>query len=152
MASIESQILTELKTLLETLAWPKYVEFEKIYQKLGDFKAHEVPAIQFYDATQSLSQLQGRSQTAWIVVIEIIMKKSATDLVNQGLLLDRIDTVHRKLGENSQLGLTALPASEGSMISVLPVNYSTDLHMEDPFYTANLTYEITYYKPYSDIC
>jgi len=152
MASIESQIFTALKTLLETLSWPKYVEFEKIRQKLGDFRPHEIPAIQFYDASQTLTQLQGRSDTLWTIVIEIVMKKTSTDLVNQGLLLDRMDTVHKKIGENSQLGLTALPATEGSMISVLPLNYSTDLHMEDPFYTANMTYQCSYYKPYSDTC
>jgi len=152
MASIESQIFTALKGILETLSWPKYVEFERIYQKLGDFKQHELPGIQFYDASQSLTQLQGRSDTIWTIVIEIVMKKSTSDLVNQGLLLDRIDEVHKKIGENPQLGLTSLPATEGSMTSVLPVTYATDLHMEDPFYTANLTYNVSYLKPYSDTC
>ena len=152
MASIESQIFTALKGILETLSWPKYVEFERIRQKLGDFMPHEIPAIQFYDASQSLTQLQGRSDTIWTIVVEIIMKKSTTDLVDQGLLLDRIDEVHRKIGENPQLGLTSLPASEGTMQSILPVTYATDLHMEDPFFTANLTYNVSYFKPYSDIC
>ena len=152
MASIESQIFTSMKTIIETLSWPKYVEFEKIRQKLGDFKPHEIPAVQFYDATQSLTKLQGRSDVIWIIVIEIIMKKTATDLVNQGLLLDRIDEIHKKIGENPQLGLTSLPVTEGSMKAILPITYATDLHMEDPFYTANLTFEVTYYKPYSDTC
>ena len=152
MASIESQIFTSLKTILEELTWPKYVEFEKIRQKLGDFRTHEIPAIQFYDAANTLTQLQGRSDVLWTIVVEIIMKKTSTDLVDQGLLLDRMDEVHKKIGENPQLGLISLPEAEGSMKSILPVSYATDLHMEDPFYTANMTYQVSYLKPYSDFC
>ena len=152
MASIENQIFDALKTTLDTLTWPVTIEFERIRQKLGDFREHELPAIQFYDASQSLTQLQGRMSTVWTVIIEIIMKQTTADVVDQGLLLDRIDEVHRKLGENPQLGLTSLPLSEGTMISILPFSYATDLHMETPFYTANLTYNISYEKPYSSIC
>jgi len=152
MASIESQIFTSLKTILESLSWAKYVEYEKIRPRLTEFHSHELPAIQFYDATQSLVQLQGRSDVTWVIVVEIVMKRSSSDPVDQALLLDRMDEIHKKIGENPQLGLTSLPASEGSMKSILPLTYATDLHMEDPFYTANMSFQVTYLKPYSDLC
>jgi hypothetical protein len=152
MASIESQIQTELRTILLTLPWPKYVEFERIRIKLTDFREHELPAIQFYDLGKTYTRLQGRSDVVWSILVEIIMKKSTTDLVNQGLLQDRMNDVHNKVGEFPQLGLTTLPVTEGTMTAIVPFGESTDLHMEDPFYTGGITFNASYLKPYSDTC
>lgn len=152
MASIESQIFASMKTILEELSWPKYVEYERIRQKLGDFRPHEIPAIQIYDGSATYARLQGRSDMTWFLIVEVVMKKTQDDLVDQGLLFDRLNEVETKIGENPQLGLTSLPATEGTMVSIVPIARATDLHMEDVFYTGNLSFQAEYLKPYSDIC
>ena len=152
MASIENQILSGLQTILLTLSWPKQVEFEFIKTSVTDFREHELPAIQFYFPTMAYAPLQGRSDTDGTIIVEIIMRKSSTDLVNQGLLLDRLDEVLQKVGANPQLGLTSLPATEGSFKRIDPFAGSTALHIEDPFYTGSLTFIADYFRPFSGIC
>jgi len=152
MASIESQIQTALQTALATLAWPKIIEFERIRPLLSDFREHELPAIQFYDGGKSLSRQQGRSSVTWLLVVEVVMKRTTADIVNQGLLQDRLNEIHNKVGETPQLGLINLPLTEGTMVYIVPVAESTDLHMEDPFYTGQITFEVSYLKPYNSVC
>ena len=152
MASMESDILDNLKTRLDELAWQNSVEFEKIKLHSTDFRDHELPAIQFYDDAKQVRHDQGRILVNWNIVIEIVMKSTSSDVVDQGVLLDRIEDVERKIGENVQLDLGSATSSQGTMVHVKYLGASTDLGTLDPLFLGILNFQAEYYKPYTGEC
>ena len=153
MASMESDILANLKTRLEELTWQKVVEIENIKLLSTDFRDHETPAIQIYDGGRSIPRhLQGRIENRWAITIETVMKNKVDDSVSQVVLLDRMEEIERKIGENVQLDLGAAPSSQGEMVHVRYINALTDLHTLAPFYIGVLNFEVIYYKPYTGEC
>ena len=152
MASLESDILDNLKTKLEELPWQKSVEFEKIKLLNTDFRDHELPAIQFYDNGKEVRHDQRRVEINWNIVIEIVMKRTSSDAVDQGVLLDRIEDVELKIGANVQLDLGGAPASQGTMIHVKYLSAFTDLHSVEPFFMGIMNFQANYFKPYTAEC
>lgn len=153
MASMESLILTNLKTRLDELTWVNSVEFEKIKLISTDFREHELPAIQFYDSGKTVIKHEHqRVSLEWQVTIELVMKTMADDVVNQGVLLDRIEEIERKIGANVQLDLGTVGSSVGQMVHVKYLNAITDLHTLPPFFSAVMNFSVAYYKPFTGVC
>ena len=94
MASLENSILAALQGILQELTWQKSVEYEKIKLLSTDFREHELPGIQFYDSGRSIAHVQGRIEVDWNITIEILMKRTSTDVVDQGILLDRTEEAY----------------------------------------------------------
>lgn len=153
MASMESDILTNLKTRLEELTWQNTVEIENIKLLSTDFRDHETPAIQIYDGGKNIEQhQQQRVQIRWQITIETVMKQKTNDPVTQTVLLDRVEEIERKIGANVQLDLGSASSSQGEMIHVRYLNAITDLHALAPFYIAVMNFEVIYLKPYTGEC
>ncbi|MFQ5452257.1 MAG: hypothetical protein ACE5DQ_01715 [Candidatus Paceibacterota bacterium] len=144
--AIQNTILTNLKTQLETLAWPNLVSFDKIRISANDFRDHEIPVIQFYPTAFNHIHNQGRLLTEMAIVVEIILKQDASGVVSVGDLLDKMQDVEQKVGEDVRLGITS------SMIGVKYLGAETDLHMIEPFYIGALTFVAEFYKPYTGSC
>ena len=152
MASMESDIFTNLKTRLEELTFLNLVEFENIRQQITDFRDHELTAIQFYDNGQNVRHEQGRVVKLWDIVLEMILKSTAEDPVTQGTVLDRKHDVERKIGAYVQLDLGSAPASQGTMSHIKYVSAVTDLHFLRPYYLVNFNYQVEIRTPFVGEC
>jgi hypothetical protein len=152
MASMESDIFTNLKTRLEELSFLNLVEFERIRLQASDFRDHELPGIQMYDNGQDIRHEQGRVVKLWNIVLEMVMKSTSTDVVNQGTVLDRKELVERKIGSNVQLDLGSSPASQGTMSHIKYVSAITDLHLLQPLFLVTFNYQIEFRSPFVDEC
>ena len=152
MASLENLILVAMQEKLQELTWPKVVEYEKIKLLSTDFREHELPAIQFYDNGRSFQHVQRRIEVEWNITVEILMKRTSSDAVDQGVLLDRSEEVERKIGSNLTLGLDTNTAMIGNVVHVKYINAITDLHTVEPFFISLLNFSVNYFKPYSGAC
>ena len=152
MASMESDIFTNLKTRLEELTFLNLVEFENIRLQTTDFREHELPAIQMYDNGQSVRHEQGRVVKLWDIVLEMIMKSTSTDVVTQGTVLDRKHDVERKIGAYVQLDLGSAPASQGTMSHIKYVSAITDLHLLQPLFLVTFNYQVEMRTPFVNEC
>lgn len=152
MASLENSILAALQGILQELTWQKSVEYEKIKLLNTDFREHELPGIQFYDSGRSIAHVQGRIEVDWNITIEILMKRTSTDVVDQGILLDRTEEVERKIGANVTLGLDTNDSSIGNVVHVKYLNAITDLHTVEPFFISLMNFSVNYFKPYTGEC
>ena len=152
MASLENQILAALQDKLEELSWPKVVEYEKIKLLETDFREHELPAIQFFDNGRAFQHIQGRIEVEWNISIEIVMKRTSADVVDQGILLDRSEEVERKIGSNVTLGLNINNPPVGNVVHVKYLSAITDLHTVEPFFISILNFSVNYFKPFTGEC
>jgi hypothetical protein len=143
--AIESDILSALKTTLEGLSWVKTVEYERIRLNFSDFGGHEVPAIQLIDGGQVHLHQNRRLETTWTILIEVVMKSTSFDLVDQGVLLDRRAEVEQLIGANVDLDVPG-------MIHMRYVGNVTDIHMVDPYFYSQLTFEAVFHKDYTGAC
>jgi len=149
---MESDIFSNLKTRLTELAWPAYIEYENIRLLTSDFLPHEIPAIQFFDAGQLAIHVQSRVQVTWGIDVEIMMKQTVADVVNQSVLFERANDVLLKIGANVQMDLGSSPASQGTMIHIKYLGMTTDIHTLRPFYLATLNFQAQFLKPYTAEC
>ena len=150
--SIQRKIFENLKSILTAeLSWANYVEYETIKLLSSDFHAHEFPAIQIFDAGESATNLQALTENVLTISIEIVMTRTTTELVDQGLLLDRKLEVKRAVGKDPTLGIVSTP-SEGSMKHIQYVGGVTDLHVLEPHYLARLDFEALFNEPFVREC
>jgi len=152
MASLENLILAALQEKLQELTWPKVVEYEKIKLLSTDFREHEMPAIQFYDNGRSFAHVQRRIEVEWNITIEVLMKRTSSDVVDQGVLLDRTEEIERKIGANMTLGLDTNDAMIGNVVHVKYLSAITDLHTVEPFFISLMNFSVNYFKPYTGEC
>lgn len=150
--SIQKKVFENLKTILETeISWANYVEYERIRLLTSEFNLHELPAIQIFDNGESATNLQALTENVLSISIEIVMTRSSTELVDQGLLLDRKLEVKRAVGKDPRLGIISTP-SEGAFKHIQYVGGVTDLHSLDPHYLARLDFEALFTEPFVREC
>jgi len=145
-------ILEKMKEKLLELAWVNTVDYEKIRLFESDFHEHELPLIQMYDQRERSKHVQGRTQVEWSVSVEVVMQSKETDIVDQGVLLDRKFEVKKKIGENVRLDLGQEPATTGRFIHMAYRGSLTDLHLIPPMFMARLDFDALYEEPYTGIC
>ena len=80
------------------------------------------------------------------------MQSKETDIVDQGVLLDRKFEVKKKIGENVRLDLGQEPATTGRFIHMAYRGSLTDLHLIPPMFMARLDFDALYEEPYTGIC
>jgi hypothetical protein len=153
MASMESDIFTNLKTYLETIPWVAHVETENPRLLISEWPDDKQPVIQFYDAGRIIEHANRRILNRLTIEIQIGMKVKVDDsTVSQLILFDRMEDVERKIADNVQLGLGSASSSQGEMVHVKYLNAITDLHSLGPYYIAVMNFEVDYYKPYTGTC
>lgn len=136
--SKRANILDALKTLLVAqLSWAKTVEWERIRLLSTDFKDHELPVAQFYHLRTDYEQQQGRVQGRMQIAIEVCLKSTATSVVDQRDLFDKMDDVLKAIGTQPNLGIPGV-------IHLRLLGDETDLHSITPHYIGILNFEALY--------
>lgn len=144
--AIQRTIFENLYTILSTITWVVKVNYDKIRLSAADFMDHEIPLIQFYPNTFIHTHVKGRLQTEMQLSVEVVLRKTTGNSVNVLDLLDKMQDVEQKIGENLQLNI------QSSMIGVKYLSSFIDLHLVDPFYIGTLIFSVEYYKPYTGVC
>ena len=139
---MKRQIFEKLAALLRTISWVRSVEWEKIRILEADFAEAHLPAIQIYDLNTSNTHQGGRVESRMQLVIELVMKQTATGVVDQGILFDRVEEIERAIGSNIDLGISG-------MLHLRYVSDTTDRHTIDPYFVAILEFEAIYLKPFT---
>lgn len=142
---IDLQIMTGIETKLKELSWANLVTWKKIRIANSDFRETEFPAIQFYDAGQSIQHEAARLSVTWRISVEVLLKSKSSGELDMGDLFEKRQAVEQKIGEVPNLGIPGL-------IHIRYVGNVTDLHTIMPVYYARLDLEILYYKPYVGNC
>lgn len=143
--SVEREIFEALETKLQELSWAKTVDYEKIRVTPTDIQDDELPRIQIYDNTMIVAHERTQLRKTWSIVVELILKTTRAEEVNQGVLLDRKVEIERKVGESPNLGVAG-------MIHMAYVRADTDLHSIQPYYLARLEFSAIFRTPYSGDC
>jgi len=149
--SIENKILAAMKTIIEELAFLKYVEYERIRTNLSDFQPHEMPGVQIYDNGESYRHQRSLVETNWDIIVEYFQVANPDGSHNAAELYDRKYDIERKIGDNLKLGIPAV-AEDGSMIEVQYIDSVTNLFMVNGISVAQLRFRPLFNKPYSGIC
>lgn len=145
MTSKRTEILDKLVEICEAIPSIKSVNWEKIKLVADDFKEYDLPGIQIYSGGETVIHEQGRARKTWTLHLEIMLKRSTGEAVNQRQLYDLQNEVELALWENPQLGIP-------SVIDLKYISNTQDLHMLDPIYYSRLDFEARYYQPLVDQC
>ena len=151
---LKSQMAAALKARIELVTIAngytqnvKTVKFDKIKLNIQDYSDYELPAVQIIDLNKIYEQQMSRAKATWTLAIEICLRTTEQiGVVDQGTLWDFQDNVMRAIMAEPQLGLSFV-------IQCRPTDEVTDLHLQEPNYTAIIGLEILYYQPVTrDIC
>ena len=143
--SKKTDILDAIVGILEGVTSLKSVNWEKIKLTADDFKEYELPAAQIFSGGETIIHEQGRARKTWTLHLEIILKQSTSQVVNQRELYDLEHEVELALWENPQLGIPGV-------IDLRYVSNEQDLHLLDPIYYTRINFEARYYSPLVDDC
>jgi len=142
LQSMKSKIAARLKDILAAgVPELKYISFDRVRLRYGDFTDYELPAVQIYDVGETAQHENVRKRVTWILYLELIMKSSMDGEVNQADLWNMAYLIERKLWADPTLG--------GGLPGFLHIKYSgnvTDLHLLPPFYSARIEFEAHYYE------
>jgi len=117
------------------------VTSEVVKLNLGDYKDSELPAVQIIDASSVFKHEMSRSKTTWTLALELCLRSSlALGEVNQRTLWDFSEDVRRAVMKTPNLGLSYVQ-------HVHLIAEITDLHLQQPNYTAIITIEVHFYEP-----
>lgn len=143
MSSKRHQIFDTIKTQLTTaLTWAKIVDWEKIRILSSDFGEHEVPCVQFYALPTEYKPVTGRSEATMLLSVEVVLKSSASGVVDQRDLFDRMEDVILAFGSKANLGVPGV-------IHVRLVKDFIDAHTIQPHFVGILTFEVVYMTTYT---
>ena len=144
--SIESDIVDKIKLVIQTeVPEVVYVSFDKIKLAIGDFAAHELPAVQIWDNGQTPVHERGRILVDWNLSLELIMKSDIGGEVNQKDLLELRRKIQLALWEDPKLGIP-------QMVHLIYTGNTTDLHLLEPYYIARIDFVARYYDSLTGTC
>lgn len=149
MAGPESDIADALVTIVSAVSGIRTVSFDRIRASVTDYMEHEIPAVQIYDIGQSIEHQRGRILVSWALSLEIVMKS-----VNSGGTIAQIDQkalwskrreIQLAIWDNPKLGLATVvhPILNGNV---------TDLHLQLPYYTARIDFDVLFYDDLTGAC
>lgn len=117
------------------------VSSEVIKLNLSDYKDSELPAVQIIDGSQVFKHENTRSKSTWTMALELCLRSTlALGEVNQRTLWNFSEDVRRAVMKKPNLGLNYLQ-------HVKLTAEVTDLHLQQPNYTAIISIEVLFYEP-----
>jgi len=144
--SIESDIVDKIVSIIDIdVPSINYVSFDKIKLATTDFQAHELPAVQIWDAGQLVVHEQGRAKKSWSLALELIMKSDITGEVNQKALFALRREIELALWAQPNLGIPGV-------IHLVYTGNMSDLHLLEPFYIARLDFTVLFYDSLTGTC
>lgn len=142
--SIEMDIFAQLKTRLSTLSWVTTVQYEVIRNLFSEVNESEIPLIQMYDrAPSSITHKNRFMEVAWPITIELVLKSTRLETVDQALLFTRKREMENKISEDLHLG----GLIEGFR-HLLYVGFETDLHSTPGFCAIAMNMTALYLQPF----
>lgn len=144
--SIDKQIMQLIETRLQTLPWVKLVNWKRLRLGSSEFRDHEIPLIQFYDAGQRITHEAARLRVEWNISVELVLKSFADNEIDIEDLLDKRQEIEQCLGaQETHTGLQGLQhlrytGNEPDFLSIAP------------FFITRLDFEALFYKPYVRNC
>lgn len=143
MSEMEEQIADAIVALLEndaTLSDINYVAFGDLKTAINDFVDPELPAVQLYDERQTVTHEAGRGRYVWPLVLEIIMKPTVNNTVDQKSLWDLRRRIELVLWANPNLNIPGVNQLmyKGSM---------TDYHSLKPYYIGLMEFDVIFRRP-----
>lgn len=143
--SKKKDIMQALDTKLKTLTWQKSVNWKTIKTSMDGVLQTEIPFIQFYQNGTSYTHEQGRLVANTQIVIECVLRSSATDVYSQENLMDYMQEILEKVGENPNLGVAGV-------IHARVLNDDQDLHLLAPFFYGSIVLEVIYHTKFNSLC
>lgn len=144
--SIESDIVDKIIQIVDTnVPEVNYISFDKIKLSTGDFRSHELPAVQLWDNGQAPTHERGRILVDWSMSLELIMKSTTQGEVNQKDLFELRRKIQLALWENPNLGIPGV-------VHLIYTGNVTDLHLLEPFYIARIDFLVRYYDNLTGSC
>ncbi len=144
--SIESDIVDAIVSKIEAdIPEVNYISFDQIKLATGDFAAHELPAVQIWDAGASVQHERGRILVDWNLALELVMKSEIEGLVDQKQLFELRRKIQLALWDNPNLGIPGV-------VHLLYTGNVSDLHLLDPFYIARIDFAVRYYDNLTGTC
>lgn len=135
---MKSQIATAIVMRLEEVWDLQYISFDRIKVLISDFNETELPGCQVIDLSESVQHESARILRRWQLAVEVVMKQTADRYVDQQELWDLCYSIERKLWQNPNLGIPGV-------IQLTHLGTTTDLHLIEPYYTARILLEISFY-------
>lgn len=146
MAAIESIIADSLVSLIRTdVPSLKVVNFDKVKLSIEDFQAHEIPACQIYDVSQTNTHVRGQKEVLWGLAIEIIMRPTVTGTVDQKALWNLRRDIELVIWAQPNLNVT-------QVIHAIYKSNITDLHLLEPYYIARMDLDVKYRDDLTGSC
>lgn len=137
---MKNKIAPQLKAILQNISGVKSVNFDRVKLAAADFQEFELPAVQVYDVAETVTHEQSRAKKEWQLAIEIIMKPTERDVINQSDLWNLQYSIERALWKDPRLGVGS------GMIHIKYLGAVTDLHLLEPFYICRMDVVIIFYE------
>ena len=117
------------------------VTSEVIKLNLADYKDSELPAAQIIVGSQVFKHKMSRSKSTWTMGLELCLRSTQVlGEVNQRTLWNFCENVRRAVMKTPNLGLNYVQ-------HVRLTAEVTDLHLQQPNYTAIISIEVLFYEP-----
>lgn len=124
----------------------KTVKFDKVRLNIAEYTDNEIPAVQIIDLTRQFQHVRGKSDSRWILAVEMCLRSNNTiGVVDQNKLWDFEEDVMRAIMKDPTLGLPF-------MYHVKLLDSATDLHLQGAEYISTLGLEILYKEPVTGSC
>jgi hypothetical protein len=137
MSSIKTAIAAAVTAKLEEITALRYVSFEDIKVGIAQFKDHEFPAVQLFDVGQTNQHVRGLLDVEWFFALELFMRQSRNDSVDQTALWDLMEEIELKLFEDPDFGIAGVKHLKYDSVI-------TDLHAFKPIYMARFDFSIEF--------
>jgi len=136
----KSKIADAILAKLDGISRIKYKSFDRIRLSRDDFSEVQTPAIQLIDVNETVEHEQSRAKKTWTIALELVLKETQYEPVNQQDLWNLAYEVERALWADPNLSIPGV-------IHLRYIGSQTDLHLLEPYYFTRLDFEVLYYEP-----
>lgn len=136
----KSKIADAILAKLDGIGRIKYKSFDRIRLSRDDFSEVQTPAIQLIDVNETVEHEQSRAKKTWTIALELVLKETQYEPVNQQDLWNLAYEVERALWADPNLSIPGV-------IHLRYIGSQTDLHLLEPYYFTRLDFEVLYYEP-----
>jgi len=119
----------------------KTIRFDRVKLNIAEYEDWELPAVQLIDLSKLFRHEMSRSASQWFIAVELCLRTTEElGVVDQRTLWDLMEDIIRAIMAEPKLGL---PFVQHCRL----VDEITDLHLQEPNYTATIGLEVLYHEP-----
>lgn len=144
--SMEEKIASAIIAAVSGLREIKYATYKTVRITADDFSEIDTPAVQLIDLVLAEEPEKSRTRNTWRIALELIMKSTQYNGVDQSDLWSLCYSIKRAIGAVPNLGIPGV-------IHILPTQRVTSLpDLVPPYYIAKLEFDILFYETYVREC